>query len=57
MSRLNKTEDIIKLAELIHEGERVSLWWTMGVNQNYEGVRIAEAIINIALMIHLKLYS
>ena len=43
-------EDIIKLAELIHEGERVSLWWTMGVNQNYEGVRIAEAIINIALM-------
>lgn len=43
-------EKIIELAELIHEGKRVSLWWTMGVNQNYEGVRIAEAIINIALM-------
>ena len=43
-------EDIIKLAELIHEGKRVSLWWTMGVNQHYEGVRVAEAIINIALM-------
>ncbi len=43
-------EKIIELAELIHKGKRVSLWWTMGVNQNYEGVRIAEAIINIALM-------
>ncbi|SFU57495.1 NAD(P)H-dependent nitrate reductase catalytic subunit [Clostridium sp. DSM 8431] len=43
-------EDIEKLAELIHEGKRVSLWWTMGVNQSYEGVRVAEAIINIALM-------
>lgn len=43
-------EKILELVELIHEGKRVSLWWTMGVNQNYEGVRIAEAIINIALM-------
>ena len=43
-------ERILELAELIHEGKRVSLWWTMGVNQSYEGVRTAEAIINIALM-------
>ncbi|MBE6049546.1 MAG: nitrate reductase [Clostridium sp.] len=43
-------ERIIELAELIHKGERVSLWWTMGVNQSYEAVRTAEAIINIALM-------
>ena len=43
-------ERIMELVELIHKGKRVSLWWTMGVNQNYEGVRIAEAIINIALM-------
>lgn len=28
----------------------VSLWWTMGVNQSYEGVRTAQAIINIALI-------
>lgn len=43
-------ESIIELAELIHAGERVSLWWTMGVNQGYEAVRTAQAIINIALM-------
>jgi assimilatory nitrate reductase catalytic subunit len=38
------------LARTIHEGERVSFWWTMGVNQSYEGVRTAQAIINLALM-------
>ena len=37
-------------ARLIHEGKRVSFWWTMGVNQSYEGVRTAQAIINLALM-------
>ena len=31
-------------------GERVSFWWTMGVNQSHEGVRTAQAIINLALM-------
>jgi assimilatory nitrate reductase catalytic subunit len=36
--------------ELIHRGERVSFWWTMGVNQSHQGVRTAEAIINLALM-------
>src|SRR6187549_359667 len=41
---------IEKLATTIHERERVSLWWTMGVNQSHEGVRLAQAIIAIALM-------
>ena len=42
--------DIEALARTIHEGERVSFWWTMGVNQSHEGVRTAQAIINLALM-------
>ncbi|TWT75848.1 Nitrate reductase [Posidoniimonas polymericola] len=43
-------ETIEKVALTIHEGKRVSFWWTMGVNQNYEGVRIAQSMINLALM-------
>ncbi len=39
-----------RLAETIHQGERVSFWWTMGVNQSHQGVRTAQAIINLALM-------
>lgn len=41
---------LYEMAELIHTGKRVSLWWTMGVNQGYEAVRTAQSIINIALM-------
>ena len=41
---------IEQLALTIHRGERVSFWWTMGVNQSHEGVRTAQAIINLALM-------
>lgn len=41
---------LFHLARLIHEGERVSFWWTMGVNQSYEGTRTAQALINLALM-------
>jgi anaerobic selenocysteine-containing dehydrogenase len=41
---------ITDLAETIHAGKRVSFWWTMGVNQSYQGVRTAQAIINLALM-------
>ena len=41
---------VLDLARTIHEGKRVSFWWTMGVNQSYEGVRTAQAIINLALM-------
>lgn len=43
-------KQILELTELIHRGKRVSFWWTMGVNQGYEAVRTAQAIINIALM-------
>ena len=43
-------ENLEKLADTIHRGERVSLWWTMGINQGHEAVRTAQAIINIALM-------
>lgn len=45
-----KKEQILEIVELIHKGESVSFWWTMGVNQGYEAVRTAQAIINIALM-------
>src|SRR5213079_3743889 len=38
------------LARTIHLGKRVSFWWTMGVNQSHEGVRTAQAIINLALL-------
>lgn len=41
---------LLRVARAIGEGKRVSLWWTMGVNQSYEGVRTAQAIINLALM-------
>ena len=42
--------DIERLAATIHAGRRVSFWWTMGVNQSYQGVRTAQSIINLALM-------
>nr|AMK59595.1 nitrate reductase [uncultured bacterium UPO76] len=38
------------LAETIGRGERVSFWWTMGVNQGHEAVRTAQALINLALL-------
>ena len=43
-------EAVERLAETIAQGRRVSFWWTMGVNQSHEGVRLAQAIINLALM-------
>jgi anaerobic selenocysteine-containing dehydrogenase len=43
-------EQLHLLADTIAAGERVSFWWTMGVNQSHEGVRTAQAIINLALM-------
>lgn len=48
-TKLSK-EQIERFAETIHQGKRVSFWWTMGVNQSYQGVRTAQAIINLALM-------
>ncbi len=43
-------DEIRHLAALIHQGRRVSFWWTMGVNQGHEATRTAQAIINLALM-------
>lgn len=43
-------ERLQELARLIHEGKRVSFWWTMGVNQSHEGVRVAQSLINLSLM-------
>jgi assimilatory nitrate reductase catalytic subunit len=41
---------IERFVETIHNGRRVSFWWTMGVNQSHQAVRTAQAIINLALM-------
>jgi anaerobic selenocysteine-containing dehydrogenase len=43
-------EKIENFARLIAEGRRVSFWWTMGVNQSHEGVRVAQAVIDLALL-------
>jgi assimilatory nitrate reductase catalytic subunit len=43
-------EDLEKFAATIQKGKRVSFWWTMGVNQSHEGTRLAQALINLALM-------
>lgn len=43
-------ETLTRLVAIIAERERVSFWWTMGVNQSHEGTRTAQAIINLALM-------
>jgi assimilatory nitrate reductase catalytic subunit len=42
--------ELEQLADTIATGKRVSLWWTMGVNQSHEGVRTAQAIIDLALL-------
>ncbi len=44
------TEKLETLARLIGQKERVSFWWTMGVNQSHEGTRVAQSLINLALM-------
>jgi assimilatory nitrate reductase catalytic subunit len=43
-------EKLVRTVEAIGRGKRVSLWWTMGVNQSHEGVRVAQSLINIALI-------
>ncbi|MCM8535536.1 MAG: nitrate reductase [Lentisphaeraceae bacterium] len=43
-------EEQAKLVDTIAKGKKVSFWWTMGVNQSHEGVRVAQSMINIALM-------
>lgn len=43
-------DELERLARTIAGGERVSFWWTMGVNQSHQGVRTAQAIIALALL-------
>jgi anaerobic selenocysteine-containing dehydrogenase len=43
-------EELDLFATRIARGQRVSFWWTMGVNQSHEATRAAQAIINLALM-------
>ena len=43
-------ETLQRLVTIIATRERVSFWWTMGVNQSHEATRTAQAIINLALM-------
>lgn len=43
-------EQINRLAEITHQGERGSFWWMVGINQGHQAVRTAQAIINLALL-------
>ena len=43
-------EQLNEFVDLITSSDRVSFWWTMGVNQGHESTRTAQAIINLALM-------
>jgi anaerobic selenocysteine-containing dehydrogenase len=43
-------EELHRLADTIAAGQAVSFWWTMGVNQSHQGVRTAQAIIDLALL-------
>lgn len=43
-------EKVRETAARIRARERVSFWWTMGVNQSHQGTRTAQAIINLALL-------
>ncbi len=45
-----ESADYERLVTLITTGKRVSLWWTMGVNQSHQATRTAQAIINLALI-------
>jgi assimilatory nitrate reductase catalytic subunit len=39
-----------RVAEKLARARRASFWWTMGVNQSHQGVRTAQALINLALL-------
>ena len=43
-------ETIADAAGRIGRRERVSFWWTMGVNQSHQGVKTAQAAVNLALL-------
>lgn len=44
-------EQLRELIGLIRDGERVSMWWTMGINQSHNAVRAAQSIINLQLLL------
>ena len=44
-------EQLMELIALIKNGERVSIWWTMGINQSHNAVRAAQSIINLQLLL------
>lgn len=44
-------EQLTELISLIENGERVSIWWTMGINQSHNAVRAAQSIINLQLLL------
>jgi assimilatory nitrate reductase catalytic subunit len=43
-------EQLHRFADTVAGGRAVSFWWTMGVNQSHQGVRTAQAIIDLALL-------
>ena len=43
-------DQLERIAGTIARGQRVSFWWTMGVNQSHEATRTAQAIIGLALL-------
>lgn len=43
-------EDFDSFVEKMHTKKKVSIWWTMGVNQSNSGTRTAQAIINLCLI-------
>lgn len=43
-------QQLNEFVDLITSSDRVSFWWTMGVNQGHESTRTAQGIINLALM-------
>jgi assimilatory nitrate reductase catalytic subunit len=38
------------LVDAFRPGRRTSVWWTMGVNQSHEAVRLAQALIDLCLV-------
>ncbi len=44
-------EQLLELIDLIHSGKRVSMWWTMGINQSHNAVRAAQSIMNLQLLL------
>lgn len=51
LSRIGiNAESFQRCVETIAAGKRVSIWWTMGVNQGHQATRTAQAIINLCLM-------